>query len=715
MYDRNQTSCKTYQSIATAPSRVPILPFPYNDQPNGIPWLYWGLLSRESTHNIRVRVIDLPLEPNSNSKTPNLNFVLGIYHLNGTFFGYQKVTDQLQICPTMAETNQRWQHPGTTYKNSCKFNIYKSSFNNFESLFYDLFIYDKNGALYPVPVRIKNAYTNGNIQNDVYTPNDNDTYVRRFSLFDTNVGTQNGQVNFIRIPQSIVIWFMIDSPGYVNVPVMDITYTERPISALSPTDLSEVSSIQFTFETRYIQNYSGLVTFSMIFFAIIATLMLLVAFHRTRAWYTRNLAFEAIDLFFLIRLIINLCESLASALFTFIVVLSLYFLVFFKTQSVLFLVVPSLSQEQAQFMLIIIGIAGIEFINITKSVLMQCTVELFFIDWEKSKGKLTDSGIDSKKPAPTFRKCNVEISLLGVLLFLEGFQWKNLGTNKPILSDLSDGDMNPILLFAADCICWGFMIFIQLSIRFVWYDRFYRNRVSQYIDIMSLTNISLLIFDERCHGYYIHGRSVHATADTDLENLNECLQKEASDLVPRRGYMDTNEQCFEIFVSKEFRNIFDKIYNPTEGVTSNQTNVLKLDRSQEQNRRTSIQGEKFVKTYQTMNKFMKSFLEMNMKEFPLKTREKTFFEKLVGATPESNSNTLLKDNQTITSCLLLGIEQHILVFYICTFSYLHITCNNSVWAAAVVWILDIILCFIRLHFGEMNIAKKSLLDSKFLI
>lgn len=92
--------------------------------------------------------------------------------------------------------------------------------------------------------------------------------------------------------------------------------------------------------------------------------------------------------------------------------------------------------------------------------------------------------------------------------------------------------------------------------------------MAQFIDIMALSNISLLLFDEKCHGYYIHGKSVHSTADTNLEELNNCLQKEANDMVPRRGLQDSNEQSFEIFVTSAFRDLFEKIYRPTEGETA---------------------------------------------------------------------------------------------------------------------------------------------------
>jgi meckelin len=62
--------------------------------------------------------------------------------------------------------------------------------------------------------------------------------------------------------------------------------------------------------------------------------------------------------------------------------------------------------------------------------------------------------------------------------------------------------------------------------RYLIYDRFYRDRLLQYVDILSVSNISLIIMDEKNHGYYLHGRSVHTAADTGVLELNENLRKE---------------------------------------------------------------------------------------------------------------------------------------------------------------------------------------------
>jgi hypothetical protein len=46
---------------------------------------------------------------------------------------------------------------------------------------------------------------------------------------------------------------------------------------------------------------------------------------------------------------------------------------------------------------------------------------------------------------------------------LEGLKLRNLATLKPNINDLSDGTINPLLMFAADSICWVVLILAQVS------------------------------------------------------------------------------------------------------------------------------------------------------------------------------------------------------------------------------------------------------------
>ena len=156
---------------------------------------------------------------------------------------------------------------------------------------------------------------------------------------------------------------------------------------------------------------------------------------------------------------------------------------------------------------------------------------------------------------------NMEFTIVFVWTLLVGANLRSTAYSQPGFSDLSSGVLSPVLLFAVNSCIWMAATVFQVLFRFLLYDRFYRNQLLSFIDILSVSNISLLVFDQFTHGYYIHGRTVHAFADTDMDELNQNLRREENDLVPRRGLNDTAQQSFEIFVTAAFRQTFDKIHN----------------------------------------------------------------------------------------------------------------------------------------------------------
>lgn len=53
-----------------------------------------------------------------------------------------------------------------------------------------------------------------------------------------------------------------------------------------------------------------------------------------------------------------------------------------------------------------------------------------------------------------------------------------------------------------------------------------------FMDLCSIANISVLAMTHPLHGYYIHGRSVHGLADTDMFEMNTFLQREKASAIP---------------------------------------------------------------------------------------------------------------------------------------------------------------------------------------
>jgi len=58
------------------------------------------------------------------------------------------------------------------------------------------------------------------------------------------------------------------------------------------------------------------------------------------------------------------------------------------------------------------------------------------------------------------------------------------------------------------------------------YERFFEHPVQQFVDLCSLTNVSVFLLENYQFGYYIHGRSVHGRADTGLREMHENFLRE---------------------------------------------------------------------------------------------------------------------------------------------------------------------------------------------
>jgi meckelin len=237
----------------------------------------------------------------------------------------------------------------------------------------------------------------------------------------------------------------------------------------------------FSFGSSYITDYSSAYNTLQIIAAVLASFVFVYGFFMTRFWNQRNaLIPEAFDSTFFIRLVLNLCGYLPMALFWYIFALSLYLLLFYKTQGILFVIIPTYPSDIATFVVVVALCSVMEFVYIIKRIFEQCQVDIFFVDWEVAKTQPPENLYDQPKQLPVsvwrsifmsnewaklqgFKFCSTEFSLLGVVFLLEGLSWKYIGTAKPNMQDLTAGVMNPILMFAIDVVCWIFLIAGQVK------------------------------------------------------------------------------------------------------------------------------------------------------------------------------------------------------------------------------------------------------------
>ena len=55
--------------------------------------------------------------------------------------------------------------------------------------------------------------------------------------------------------------------------------------------------------------------------------------------------------------------------------------------------------------------------------------------------------------------------------------------------------------------------YAQRLFYFLVWSRFKQNALCNFVDLCSMSNVSVLLMTERNYGYYIHGRSPHGRAD----------------------------------------------------------------------------------------------------------------------------------------------------------------------------------------------------------
>ena len=103
---------------------------------------------------------------------------------------------------------------------------------------------------------------------------------------------------------------------------------------------------------------------------------------------------------------------------------------------------------------------------------------------------------------------------------------------------------------------------IQYLVYVIFYQRLVENRLVNFIDLCSVSNISVFILQNNQYGYYIHGRSPHGVSDVNMKEMMMQLARESDQLIGRRGLeANSDDQTFIVKVSRAFRLQFDVLLN----------------------------------------------------------------------------------------------------------------------------------------------------------
>uniref|UniRef100_A0A3B3XH50 Transmembrane protein 67 n=1 Tax=Poecilia mexicana TaxID=48701 RepID=A0A3B3XH50_9TELE len=697
-----------------------------------LPWLFYGDEPGLASRVLQTDPVPTVFSFRGRNQNTNIQLLAAVYNVRGEFLRWEQVGgSNLQLCPGLAAKQAAAFSFGTAYQESCDLSVADLLDSHPEPLFYDIYM-DLGGGesrkLLPLPTLVENQQYNGGFINQSMR---NWYLTRRMFLVDTLSGREKSITSspkVIRVATSVKIFQLVprNQEGLIFPPLMTLTYTDVLI-----TDI-DTQTVPITFAMDYEMDQTEARTKTDTALGILGGLAVLYSLLKTVSW-KRRIASPIIDLETMLKFLLFYSGDLANVFFIVTVGTGLYWLIFYKFVSVL---LPLPSQEEQFVTYIGCAFALKQAVQFLHKLYMQVSVDIFLIDWERprSKGNRTVQHGDSKRdPSPvsiwrtyfvanewnklqTIRKISPTFQTMAVLFFLEVLNFSNLALRDPwsTLQRSPEAYTPPyslILRYGLAATLWLCIALLQMCLQVifftVFYEHFVKDKIRQFVDLCSVSNISVLLFSNRCFGYYIHGRSVHGHADTNMEEMSNNLKRES--LCGQRGLVPNSDiQTFQVAITNRLRQQYERIQDSLS--RRNRPSRL-MDAS------TANLSDLQFRAYNTMNHFLGSIIDHGHPDMDYMVKEKLMLERVIGMEfmEPADKSYFYSEAHSFSNVLFYGNEATLLIFDILFFCVVDLGSQNFVLAAVLTYLQQMIFRFIRNTLGRRNLANKTLVDQRFLI
>uniref|UniRef100_A0A8C7HQN5 Transmembrane protein 67 n=1 Tax=Oncorhynchus kisutch TaxID=8019 RepID=A0A8C7HQN5_ONCKI len=688
-----------------------------------LPWLYYGDQPGLANRVLQTEPLPTGFSFKGRNRNTDINLVAAVYNARGDFLQWEKVGgNNLQLCPDTARRQEAAYTFGTAYQETCVLSVADLLRVYAEPLFYDVFVDLSRGEdrrLLPLPTRNLNQEYNRKFINQ---GNLNDWYLsRRVLLVDTLSGREKSLGSLpkvIRIASSIRIGFQLvpgTQKGQVFPPLLSVTYSDVLITAPNTQTVS--------------------VTHTHIPDPTVTSVC--SRCYRNDYW-KRRIGSPLIDMETVLKFLLFYAGDLANVFFFITVGTGLYWLIFYKAQHFVSVLLPLPGLQEERFVAYVGSAFALKTVQFLHKLIQQLSVDIFFIDWERPRGKANKTiqgngnGEAKHSPSPvsiwrtyfvanewneiqTIRKISPTFQIMAVLFLLEVVGFSSLALRDP-WSDLQrppqsySPPYSLTLRYGLAATLWLCIGLLQIIFFTAFHERFVEDKIRQFVDLCSISNISVLLLSHRCFGYYIHGRSVHGHADTNMEEMNINLKREAESLCGQRGLLpNTDTQTFQISITSRLRLQYDRILEP-------------LSRRNGPSRLVdAASGHPFdqsTKAYHTMNRFLGSVIDHAHRDMEYVVRDKLFFERVIGMEflePMDKSIFYNDESHSFSDVLFYGNEATLLIFDTLFFCVVDLGAQSFILAGVLTYVQQMIFRLIRNGIGRRNLANKTLVDKRFLI
>ncbi|XP_016343558.1 meckelin isoform X2 [Sinocyclocheilus anshuiensis] len=702
-----------------------------------LPWLYYGDQLGLASRIIQNEPLPVGFSFKGAQKNTDIELQAAVYSVRGEFLRWESVGGgNLQLCPDTLTRQQSAFTFGTAYKQSCVLSVSELLNGYPEPVFYDVFLViqkpQEDKHLLAVPLLNINQQFNGQFTNEGSNMN-NWLLTRRLMLVDTLSGRQNSlsaSPGVIRVASNIKIGFQLvpnTQKGQVYPPLMTVTYSDIPVTDPTTQTVTVSFSLEYTMDQEEARVKTDIALGVLGGVAVVHSLL------KTASW-KRRIASPLIDLQTIMTFLVFYAGDLANVFFIITVGTGLYWLIFFKAQLFVSVLLPLPAQEER--FVVYVGCAfALKTVQFLHKLFVQLSVDIFFIDWERPRGKASkhvEGSGEAKSQASsvsiwrtyfvanewneiqTIRKINPTFQVIAVLFFLEVVGFSNLALRDPSSNlrrspEAYTPPYSLILRYGVASAMWLCIGLIQMIFFTVFHERFVEDKIRQFVDLCSISNISVLLLSHRCFGYYIHGRSVHGHADTNMDEMNTNLKREAENLCGQRGLLPNSDtQTFQISITNRLRAKYDRIIEP-------------INRRSGPSRLVDASAnpcEQSTKAYHTMNRFLGSVIDHAHREMDYIVKDKLLFERLIGMEfiePLDKSIFYNDDSHSFADVLFYGNEAVLLIFDTLFFCVVDLSSQNFILAAVLTYLQQLVFRLIRNGMGRRNLASKTLVDKRFLI
>lgn len=727
-YEQSSEACREYGKIlANEPEDVRSGLHGFSAWPQRLPWLDYNASSRpEFAEDLKMIA----------SAGDMMRIVAAVYTLHGEYLGLKEITTDWNLC-AVAEGKKFvddavWRSYGTSYSEICSIDFGELGTPKGDSLFsanlfYEPYFVDDNFgmAMYPIPVEL--------VENDGFMFGDEKykstervaSMHRRFFLVDSISGYGSSGDTFpkaIRVARRLNIAFRTREEGKMYPPFVQVEYEDIEISGPTVKNRIQFQVIYASENSDLRDVLPDIVIAVCIIAGLLSTLKIRAERRRdNKVEVDAAAVFAAADIF---------GSAFANIMFFMLSAIGIYYVVWSKPDARTF--PPRSEIDDFMFQQCLYAAASLKFFQIAAIIYKQCTTDVFLIDWEKpqNSGNASGTEIGGIKRAQEvslwrmilianefnelqcYRKVPFEHLLVIIFTFLLNWDAAQLASQNPMVVDGYIGEDSRVLRFGVAAI-----LYISITaVLWVLYKIFYRikieEKMGQFEDLCSVSNISVFMLTHRYYGFYIHGRSVHGFADVGLKTMKTQMRREKSDLTGRRGLIsDTDEQCFQIHVPEAIRTQWDSIF-------LNLVNESAIEAKNGGTTGDEQYDNNAAAAYKTINDFLIAYINHSFKEeLDYVVKEKGHLQRLLSTVPAITTvGTFYTDrSRKWTSTMFYGEEANLIAFEFFIFVLVDWETQSWYWAITTTYIVAYTVKYIRSTYGAENITRKTLIAKEFLI